>query len=307
MNSVHLKSDRERGGVPFAALRAFEAAATLGSFKAAGADLGLTASAISHHVRDLEATLGEQLFERRHRGVALTPAGERLAGALRPAFRQITTAYRSMLRDPVRLRLSAAPLFASRYILPNIDALNALRPGVSFSVASTLERTDVSRDLQSMALYFGPEPANVQAIEVAVSGFVVIAAPGLGRTLAAKPDALASAPLLTITGRSAHWTVLFGMLGLDGPRREVLFDSIEGVLHAAEAGHGVALMPALVCGDALAAGRLMQVHPAVLDNGWRYWLTASRDGPAAKHLSAVASWLRERIARPGASGREGLA
>lgn len=288
-------AEAARRGLPLAALRAFEAAARLLSLRDAAAEIGLSPSAVSHHVRNLEGLLGVRLFDRLARGVALTDPGRALAAELSPAFAAIVNAYSTAGGARLNLRLSAAPLFASRYILPNIDGLNALRPGVTFSVISTLERTDVSKDLQSMALYFGPKPKSVRAIEVAASGFVVVAAPALGHALTAEAGSLASAQLLTITGRSSHWAALFKMLDLHGARREMFFDSIEGVLHAAEAGHGVALLPTLVCADALAAKRLVQVHPAVLDNGWRYWLTSSPDGAAARHLAPVAKWLRDRV------------
>lgn len=106
---------------------------------------------------------------------------------------------------------------------------------------------------------------------------------------------MAKATLLTITRRSSHWDALFKALKIDGPRREVFFDSIEGVLHAAETGVGVALLPSLVCEESVKAGRLIQVHPDVLDNGWRYWLAAAPDSPAAKQLTTVARWLRSQI------------
>ncbi len=281
--------------MPFAALRAFEAAATLGSFKAAGADLGLTASAISHHVRDLEATLGERLFERRHRGVVLTQAGELLADALRPAFGQIANAYRSRLRNPVKIRLSAAPLFASRYILPSIDALNALQPGVSFSVESTLERSDVSRDPRSMALYFGPEPTGLRTIEVAASLSIVVASPDLSESLPPDIHSLASVALLTISRRPSHWAALLKAHKVSGGRREIFFDSIEGVMQAAEAGVGLALLPAIICEEAVREGRIVQVYPEAVVHGWGYWLVAAPDSPAAKHLTGVALWLRNQI------------
>jgi DNA-binding transcriptional LysR family regulator len=307
MNETHLANtvnpDRDaqdaRRGLPLAALRAFEAAARLQSLRDAAAEIGLSPSAVSHHVRNLEGLLGARLFDRLARGVALTAAGRALAADLSPAFCAIAEAYAKAGSAQLDLRLSAAPLFASRYILPNIDALNALQPGVSFAVESTLERSDVSRDPRSMALYFGPAPTGVRTIEVAASGSLVVASPRVSETIAGDRRALASATLLTITRRSSHWAALFKMLDLDGPRREVFFDSIEGVLHAAEAGFGIALLPTLVCEEPIKSGRLTQVHPAVLDNGWRYWLTASEDGPAAKHLNAVAKWLRRQVASEG--------
>ena len=64
------------------ALRAFEAAARAGSFRAAAEDLGLTPSAISHAVRRLENDLGTVLFERDGRSIRLN-AGEPTEGRRR--------------------------------------------------------------------------------------------------------------------------------------------------------------------------------------------------------------------------------
>lgn len=73
-----------RGSVPLTALRAFEAAARRGSFAEAAEEVGVSASAVSHHVRDLESTLGAALFVRRHRRVELTEAGRILALKMSP-------------------------------------------------------------------------------------------------------------------------------------------------------------------------------------------------------------------------------
>src|SRR6059058_4624102 len=77
---------------PLNALRAFEAAARHLSFKLAAHELHVTAGAVSQHVKLLEARLGVQLFERRHRQLILTPAGQRYLPGLRAAFRQIAEA-----------------------------------------------------------------------------------------------------------------------------------------------------------------------------------------------------------------------
>jgi DNA-binding transcriptional LysR family regulator len=67
-----------RPHLPLSALRAFEAVARTGSFRAAAADLGLTPSAVSHAIRGLEALLAVRLFLRDGRGIRLTPQGETL-------------------------------------------------------------------------------------------------------------------------------------------------------------------------------------------------------------------------------------
>ena len=74
------------------ALRAFDAAARHLSFKAAAEELGVTSTAISHRVRDLEGQLGVPLFERRVRAVALTEPGTRLAAATAQAFAGLAAA-----------------------------------------------------------------------------------------------------------------------------------------------------------------------------------------------------------------------
>jgi DNA-binding transcriptional LysR family regulator len=77
---------------PLNALRAFEAAARHLSFKLAAHELHVTAGAVSQQVKLLEERLGVPLFERRHRQLILTPAGQRYLPGLRAAFRQIAEA-----------------------------------------------------------------------------------------------------------------------------------------------------------------------------------------------------------------------
>ena len=63
--------------LPLTALRAFEAAARLGSFAAAAQELGVTPGAVSAHIKTLEDALGAPLFHRRAKAVELTAPGAR--------------------------------------------------------------------------------------------------------------------------------------------------------------------------------------------------------------------------------------
>ena len=67
---------------PLAALRAFEAAARLGSFTRAARELGMTQAAVSYQVKVLEGRVGTPLFLRTPRQVVLTEVGRRLAPAV---------------------------------------------------------------------------------------------------------------------------------------------------------------------------------------------------------------------------------
>ena len=74
--------------LPLNALRAFEAAARLGSMSAAAVELGVTHGVVSRHVRALEAQFSLSLLRRLARSVEPTPAGAQLAVSLGDAFRR---------------------------------------------------------------------------------------------------------------------------------------------------------------------------------------------------------------------------
>src|SRR5690606_4120619 len=99
---------------PFAALRAFHAAALHGRFKDAAARLGVTESAISHQVRRLEEHLRVALFERHGSGMQLTAAGRRYFEQIDPAIRQLQAATEALLRPSGRtvVRLTLPPSLA---------------------------------------------------------------------------------------------------------------------------------------------------------------------------------------------------
>ncbi|MFB2602127.1 LysR family transcriptional regulator, partial [Rhizobium phaseoli] len=85
---------------PLNALRVFEAAARLGSFTKAGDELAMTQTAVSYQIKLLEENVGEPLFLRRPRQIALTETGERLAPKVTEAFAMLHDAM-ATARDSV--------------------------------------------------------------------------------------------------------------------------------------------------------------------------------------------------------------
>src|SRR5512147_110193 len=99
---------------PFLSMRVFEAAARSGSFARAAEELGITAGAVSQHIRVLEEFAGQPLFRRLGRGVELTEAGHAAfshASAAMAEMMQAGRAMRASLRG-TRISLSTAPSFA---------------------------------------------------------------------------------------------------------------------------------------------------------------------------------------------------
>src|SRR5438445_6907684 len=104
------------------ALHAFEAAARHHSFAAAANELGVTPTAISHQIRQLEAACSVKLFQRRPRPLLLTSAGARLYPALRNGFDALATAVASLAEEDVQapLRVTSPSAFASKWLVPQL-------------------------------------------------------------------------------------------------------------------------------------------------------------------------------------------
>ncbi len=112
----------QRAMPPLNALRAFEAAARLGSLKAAAMEASVTHGAISRHIRLLEDWLGAPLFLRHNRRVVLTELGQVYLAEIAPAFQRIARATddaRNRRRRKL-LRVNALSTFTVRWLLPRL-------------------------------------------------------------------------------------------------------------------------------------------------------------------------------------------
>lgn len=131
----------------FFSLRAFEAAARLGSFTMAAEELHLTTSAISHQVRALEEWCGKDLFIRQTRRVSLTMEGQLLLGKLTPAFDTIEDACAVFRQDDDRkvLAVHCAPSFASKWLSPRLAQFMQAHPDITLQMSSSAEPADLYR------------------------------------------------------------------------------------------------------------------------------------------------------------------
>ncbi len=138
---------------PLQALVVFEAAARLGNFTAAGNELGLSQPAVSQRIQTLESRLNAPLFERRHRGVQLTEAGHSLYLIVRSSLNDISEQLERTRRKRNVLRIDTDMGFASYWLLPRMERLQALIPGVQVTTSpNDYNFRDSNADL---AIYFG--------------------------------------------------------------------------------------------------------------------------------------------------------
>jgi DNA-binding transcriptional LysR family regulator len=123
-------------------LRAFEAAGRTGSFRAAAAELHLTASAVSHAIRKLEHALGADLFHREGRTVRLSPDGEALMRHVGRAFEELRRGMEIVSTRGTRLlRLHSAPSFAAQWLTPRLPRFLARHPDIEIRLAAGTDYT----------------------------------------------------------------------------------------------------------------------------------------------------------------------
>jgi hypothetical protein len=109
---------------PLNSLKAFEAAARLGSFNQAAEELHVTHGAVSRHVQLLEEWLGAAMFRRLNRRVVLTEAGKAYLAEVGAAFDRIALATsHHVARGPARLlRVSATATLTLRWLIPRLSS-----------------------------------------------------------------------------------------------------------------------------------------------------------------------------------------
>lgn len=146
--------------LPLNALRAFEAAARLGGFAAAAAELGVTPGAVTAQVKGLEAALGAALFQRGAKGVVLTPLGARVLPEMMAAFDALAAASRR-LRDeaaPQTVHIATLPAIAQLWLSPKLPGLRALAPEISVSITAMEGPPNLKRAPFDLCLFYAEGP-----------------------------------------------------------------------------------------------------------------------------------------------------
>ena len=130
-------------------LAVFAAIVEAGSFTKAGAGLGVTASALSHRMRRMEARMGVRLLNRTTRSVAPTEAGDRLLSSLRPAMAEVTAALVTLNADRAkpagRVRVTSHRSAAFGLVLPRLAGFSEIYPDVTVELVVDDGLVDIVR------------------------------------------------------------------------------------------------------------------------------------------------------------------
>jgi len=122
--------------VSLPALKAFESAARLGSFKSAAAELSISPTAVSHHINKLEQRLSVTLFERTARKVVLTEPGKELATATSQGFQTIEATVEKIAAKEKHINVATTSSFAALVLIPALQEFYRLYPEISVNITS---------------------------------------------------------------------------------------------------------------------------------------------------------------------------
>lgn len=282
------------------ALIAFEAAARLGGFTAAAAELHQTQGAVSRQVAQLEAALGVALFVRVRQRVALTPAGRYFADQAREILGRLGHAAARTIAfggDGGTLDLAILPTFGARWLIPRMGDFFARHRDVTINFSTRVRPFDPRDEGIDAAIMAAPPPPVPGLTGHRFMGEVLlaVAAPALARDRGVRsPADVARLPLLQQETRPDGWDRWFAAHGMRraGDQPLLVFEQFLLVIRAAVAGLGAALVPSFLVTEELATGELLALPGAALTtDGGGYHLVYPTDREGYGPLMAFREWL----------------
>ncbi len=289
-------------------LRVFEAAATTGSYSRAGDLLGMTQSAVSQQIKQLEDETALRLFDTQARPIRLTPAGEELLRHTRVILAQVSVAddALSTLDGRIRGQLHLGLVSPSQYFVPALLA-DFRRQHPDLRLKLTLDRRDklltllADRRLDLLIGGYPPAEADVEAEVFARHPHLLVCAPGhaLATRRGLNWQDLRGESFIFREPGSATRNFLEHLLQVQ--RLQVQVDveiqGTEGLKAAVMAGMGISFVSAHTVQTELATGRILPLDVVDMPKYLDWCVLTRRDTP----LSAGQRLLKAFVLEQGAA------
>jgi LysR family glycine cleavage system transcriptional activator len=282
------------------ALHAFTQVARTQSAVAAAQSLGVTPSAISHLLRELEERLGIGLFDRSAGRFVLTEEGRGLYRDMAQAFDTIEEAVHRVLRPPTDLRISTIDTFAQFWLIPRLSRFQSASPSVELYISTTTRVVDLDAEGIDAAIRFGKgDWPRTQAERLHQELLLPVAHPALAAKLRNNtPGAIAELPLVHARTLRADWELWLRAAGdaRSVPRAGSIMESRGNAILAAIAGVGAIVVDPIFIKDDLAAGRLVRLSDIAVQRPEGYWIVWSASRVPRGPLRQFITWLKAEFA-----------
>ncbi len=291
-----------------AGLRGFEAAARHLSLTKAAAELNLTQSAISRQVQGLEEELGVQLFARKAREIALTPAGASWLTQVQASLRELDQSVERLRRAATspRVSISTFASFASLWLIPRLGGFRDSHPHVDLDIGATDRLVDLDTEDHDFAIRYLRHEVAAENAELLFDEvlFPLVSPQYLktGKRLRCLEDLKLHALIDGKAGGPAEaratWASFFESLGKSNIKgdAEMRFDFIAQTFMAAARGQGVALGRTYGA-DTYMNGELVRPFDVSVSTGAGCYLVVSPRVAQRLEAHAFALWLRAEVAK----------
>ncbi len=296
------------------ALLALSLLESLGSLTEAADQLGVTRSALSHRIAELEKSLGTALTRKAGRQLVLTEDGERLLAGMGDALERIDAAVQPFRRERRQIRLSTVSTFASLWLIPRLAEFQVRNPSIEVAISTTTRPVDLDQEDVDCAIRHGRGSwKGLTSTLLFEETLMPVAAPSIADGARTRVrHGWRGISLIRARSRFMDWA-MWQKIDRASAKASVKWLTVETraqALDAVLAGAGIALMDMAYVGPHLAAGRLMALAEEALQLPTGYYfvhapkprnlrlLTAFRDFLVEAALPAQASRLSLKTTKP---------
>lgn len=218
------------------------------SFKLAADELYITASAVSHQVKNLEEYLGIELFVRKTRALELTAPGQAYFEFLEGWFARLEAETHQLRAEYGRcvIRLCVPPFFASELLLPKLSEFKALMPDTDIRVMTQPSMMKVHPADADLSILLGTgDWADLETEPLFTRRIMTACSPKLKKKFGFSSFSdLDGRTLIVHENRPRSWENWARALEIPAPvpGKIYRFDSMAAVVQAAAQGHGVAIV-----------------------------------------------------------------
>ena len=281
-------------------IKAFEAAARTGSFAAAGAELNVSAAAVSRMVHLLEDRLGIALFERKANRLATTAAGRAYQGGLTPIFDALAS-LTAQVTAPSSVRvltIGVGPTFAMKWLIPRLADFRKTGAGYRRPHHTGDAAVPFGEDWSCGIKLGDGEWPGLIVEPLFAADLLPVCAPRLANGLK-RPADLKGPTLLRVAHSPDDWPSWLEAAGAArltarGPE----FEFYGQALQAAVDGLGIAMGIRPYIDDDLAAGRLVAPFALSVPKGMRWYLVYRGFSTGQRDFAAFRRWIIRAAAEP---------
>lgn len=282
-------------------LRTFCVAAEHSSFRDAAEELFITASAVSHQIKNLEQELGEQLFERQTRSVELTEAGLALFEDVSPLIDELDAVSLKHRRTNVRntLRISVQPFFASELFVPNLTEFTKLHPELDIKVDTSDEAGEKHpASVDASIRVFRKPPRDFHYDPLFAVRLIPVASKELQKKITRKGNRFeGDFARIMHDSRPSAWRNWERKSGMKLPEDSSLvrLDSMIAVARAAERGLGVALVPVQLSDSWFKSGALVQLSSQELPTEDAFYFVCDHKDKDKDGVRKLRDWVLQKF------------